>query len=257
MSSHNTPTSQRLSSPEGDSVVLSNNRGASEEWLLVGQDDGSFLIQSASHKLYFLTVTSGGCVATTSLTPVRWDLEFNESESNACHVITVSDEAQGTSADCKIAWKVEFLSGELCFLSNKASDKRLKDSQMRATAIKLSTVAVCSVAGPFVFASVVGAIGFGTAGITAGSFAAGMMSAEGIVAAGGIVATLQLIGAAGLGLAGTTAALGGGAVVGGMVVGSTTAMVGAGASKTENMTAFGEDSLLVSTNRPLCAWRSW
>ena len=123
--------------------------------------------------------------------------------------------------------------------------------------IKLSTVAVCSVAGPFVFASVVSAIGFGTTGITACSFAAGMMASEGIVAAGGTVATLQSIGAAGLGFAGTTAALGGGAVVGGMVVGSTTAMVGAGASKTENMTAFGEDALLVSTNRPLCAWRSW
>jgi hypothetical protein len=146
---------------EGEVVSLCDNRTEWEEWRLVPHPDtGSFKIQSVLHrKNFLLTGNAGGVVSTSKANDESvhqcdqlWDLEQTTSigiqrSSNDGIYVQLASRANGQRLSCtkyghisltnkdqdsdderghSCSWRMEFLTGELCFLSNPHVDRRLR-----------------------------------------------------------------------------------------------------------------------------------
>lgn len=131
---------QRLSTSPSGHVLLKDNRRAEEEWYMVPQDDGVTL-QSVKYRS-FLGANSDGEIVTCetleaasvyTLKPASSGARLTvqlQSLSTPEMILTVEKDGTVTSRKTEeesdsTLWEIEFLSGELCFVSNHASARQL------------------------------------------------------------------------------------------------------------------------------------
>ncbi len=134
--------------PNGD-IIASDNRKAYEEWLIVRcSDETTFKLQNRAHGKY-LILDSCGHISTSGNIPNeegQWKLikqspnEFSflicatygesqrqlscSGQEDGISAISQKEKEQQDKNDCQV-WHIELLSGELCFLSSPAQNKRL------------------------------------------------------------------------------------------------------------------------------------